>query len=198
MKESDHVAETTGEQSMTASDEPTFSVELFVQSVSPGPGHSHQDSVVETLTALATDGLFDAPAVHVWGDQLVADSVTVTHTETGKFLHDRLESFWDWAASSGVSLEPMFGRRTVRSEMTGESYRALSVPTVTLAEYTDGALTNVTPHVADGLARTVSDRLTALADATATDRISILTGPLASDSNDPDATGTNPIVLARK
>jgi hypothetical protein len=198
MRQSDHVDETTGERSKTTRDESDFAVELFVQSVSPGPGHSHQDSVIEALTALATDGLFDAPAVHVWGDQLVADSVTVTHTETGKFLHERLESFWDWAASSGVSLEPMFGRRTVRSEMTGESYRALSVPTVTLAEYTDGALTNVTPHVADGHSRTVSDRLAALADATSTNDASILTGPLAGDPNDPDATGTNPIVLARK
>ena len=141
-------------------------VELFVRSLSPQSGRSPAVTQLEGLRALADEGAIDL-SVSVWGRE-VGLSTTAARTDAGQFVLDRVAAFREWADARGVCVESFFETREVESELTGESYTALLLPMVCLAEYRDEKLRHVAPYTTDSAVHTVADRVTALEAAVRT------------------------------
>ncbi|WP_276272874.1 HTH domain-containing protein [Haloarcula litorea] len=143
-------------------------VELLVRSLLPDGYHRQQQDRLDRVDALVADGTFDARSVEVWGDQVPATRAAV-RSARGEGIVARVAAFREWAAKNGVSLAPAFAVREVDDSISGEQYRAMRVPAVTLAEFADGRLVCVTPHAGDGGVTTVADRLAALDAGTGTE-----------------------------
>lgn len=137
-------------------------MELLVGSLAPHGSMAEQEALIERLENLEHSGTADV-AVRVWGRRVCPEGPTA-RTDAGRFALDRLAAFRAWAATSGRSLEPFFRTEQHRSALTGESYPAVLLPSVTLAEFSGDELTFVTPHVAGGRAVSVTERLDALAE----------------------------------
>jgi len=138
-------------------------VELFVRSLSPGTGRSPTETQLNRLRQLADEGSVDL-SVSVWGRE-VGLSTTAARTDAGEFVLDRVASFREWADAHDVCVEPFFETREVESGLTGESYTALVLPVVCLAEYRDDDLCHVAPYTTGSAVHTVADRVSALEDA---------------------------------
>jgi len=115
---------------MTAKGTPR--VELFVRSLSPDSARAPADEHLDRLRRLADRGAIDL-AVTVWGRE-VGLSTTAARTDPGTAVLDRVAAFRAWADDQGVSVEPFFRTREVRSDLTGEAYDALVLPVACLAE----------------------------------------------------------------
>lgn len=103
----------------------------------------------------------DGYTVHVWGRRICPDA-PVADTDIGRFVLGRIETFEDWARRSGLSIGSFFDTREVHSSITDESYTAITVPSIALAEFRGDELRRVTPHSDGGTVRTVDDHLDAL------------------------------------
>lgn len=145
----------------TDSDHGRLRVELHVRSLAPRAGHRQQERVIDRLEELESNGQVDEFSIDVWGKQ-VGLSSAAARTDAGRFVLDRVESFREWAAENGCSVESFFETRHVTSQVTDEQYTALVLPSLTLAEYRDGDLSYVAPCSDDGDATTVHDRLDVL------------------------------------
>jgi hypothetical protein len=144
---------------MTSEDAPTpVTVELHVRSLAPQGGRDQQESAIERLDRLATDGRIDEFSVDVWGQQ-VSLSTASARTDAGRAVLDRVEAFREWADETGRSVESFFETRRVASEITDQQYVSLVLPTLTLAEYRDGDLSFVAPCSDGGTVTTVTDRI---------------------------------------
>lgn len=136
-------------------------MELLVGSLAPPCSMAEQEALIERLDRLERSGTVAEVTVRVWGRRVCPEGPTA-RTDAGRFALDRLAAFGAWAEESGQSLEPFFRREQHRSALTGESYPAVLLPTVTLAEFRGDELVHVTPHVVDGRAVSVAERLDAL------------------------------------
>lgn len=135
--------------------------ELFVRSLSPASARSPAGEQRRRLRDLAErDGLSDL-SVTVWGRE-VGLSTTAARTEPGSLVLERVAAFRKWAEQRGVSMDPFFESREVRSELTGEEYVSLVLPTSCLAEYEDGDLVHVAPYCAESAVCSVADRVSSL------------------------------------
>jgi hypothetical protein len=132
-------------------------VEVYVRSLSPD-GSPTQQALFDQLNALSREGVIDYWTVHVVGKEVCPE--TATSTEPGQFICERIQQFKEWAAEEDVSFGSFFERRRVSSEMTGEEYDTVVLPSVTLAEFDrEGALQFVTPCFVEGQQVTPSARL---------------------------------------
>lgn len=127
------------------SEEETVTVDLFVRSLAPIQGRERQEALLGRLEQLTTDGQVDEFSVHVWGDAVATDSA-LAKTDAGKGVRTLVASFRQWALAENVSVEQFFEKREVSSSMTGDSYSALTLPSVAIAEYEDGELVGMGPH----------------------------------------------------
>lgn len=147
---------------------PPDTIEAYVRSLSP-EGSPHQGPIFEQLDRLSGDGLIDYWTVHVVGDRVCPD--TASSTQPGQFICDRIQQFTDWADQHEVSFGRYFERRTVSSELTGEEYETMVLPTVTLAEFDeDDSLRFVSPCFDGETQHTPMDRLERLLEVDAEDR----------------------------
>jgi DNA-binding Lrp family transcriptional regulator len=150
-------------------EEPTApALELYVRSLSADTVHGPRESVLERLSRLEREGVAAEYTVHVWGRRVSPE--TAARTEAGRFLLDRIERFRDRSRRNATSTRSFFEPHEVTSSITGESYTAVTVPSLALAEFRDGALRRVTPSADGGTVRTVEDHLDAIEAAGATDR----------------------------
>jgi DNA-binding Lrp family transcriptional regulator len=150
-------------------EEPTTpALELYVRSLSADTVHGPRESVLERLSRLEREGVVAEYTVHVWGRRVSPE--TAARTEAGRFLLDRIERFRDRSRRNATSTRSFFEPHEVTSSITGESYTAVTVPSLALAEFRDGALRRVTPSADGGTVRTVEDHLDAIEAAGATDR----------------------------
>jgi hypothetical protein len=111
-------------------------------------------------------------SVSVWGRE-VGLSTTAARTDAGEFVLDRVAAFREWADAHDVCVETFFETREVDSGLTGESYTALVLPVVCLAEYRDDEVHHVAPYTTGSAVHTVADRISALetaVDVPSTDR----------------------------
>lgn len=138
------------------------SLNLFVRSLSPAeaPGTDH----VARVRALAADGRAADATVTVWGHE-VGLAETPRRTATGRFLLERVAAVRAWADERGVEVAPFFRVREVAAEVTGETHAAIRLPIRCLAEYRNGEVVYVTPHLAGERTVTVADRLAELETA---------------------------------
>lgn len=139
----------------------TPTVELFVRSLTPQG--TDQESILERLDRMQAAGQIDDYSVTVWGDRIALDS-TFAETAAGRQLLDRIDEFEQWATTEGVSLDGCFETKQVDSMVLDSSTRERCLPVRVMAEYENGELRSVTPHVDGDETRTVSDRLDELAD----------------------------------
>jgi hypothetical protein len=142
-------------------------VRLFVRSGSPSGERGRPSEIVDRLETLRREDVVREYSVSVWGRE-VGLSTPTTGSGDGRAVLERVAALRSWAAEAGVELEGFQRRETTAP--TGETHTALALPAVVLAEYTDGALSNVVPHAAEGRTRTVDDRLEALSSAQPPDR----------------------------
>lgn len=138
-----------------------LTVELYVRSLCGEAAKEPQEAVIERLSRLEREGVLDGYTVRVWGRRICPDTAAAD-TEAGRFVLDRLEAFEDWATEAGTSIQSFFDTDEVDSSITGESYDAITVPTLTLAEFRGETLRWVSPCADGGTVHTVSDRLDAL------------------------------------
>lgn len=118
-------------------------VEVYVRSLSP-EGTPQQQAIFDRLNALSMEGVIDYWTVHVVGKEVCPE--TATSTDPGQFICERIHQFKSWAEDDDVSFGSFFERRRVSSEMTGEEYDTVDIPSVTLAEFDrEGTLLFVTP-----------------------------------------------------
>lgn len=162
---------------MTTSDTGEITLELAVRTLSPRGCQRRQNEVVRRLNALAERGVVDDVSVSVWGDR-VATTTADAETDHGREVLDAVASFREWADDHGLSVDPFFETRESHSEFTGESYAALELPAMVLAEYRDGELSWVSPCVDGEEAYTVGDRLATL-EGTAVDHAGATGTPVA-------------------
>ncbi|WP_136716294.1 HTH domain-containing protein [Halorientalis salina] len=138
-------------------DEPVR-VELYVRSLLAGQARSQQDEAIERLAALEDAGVIDESQLVIWGRQAPA-SPAEARTDAGVFARNRVTVFSEWASANGLSVEEQFQRRTVDSAISGETYRAVRFPVMTLAEYHGKDLTFVAPANGPETTYAVQDRL---------------------------------------
>lgn len=143
-------------------------VELYVRSLCSDGTMSPQETVIRRLSRLERDGIVDEYSVHVWGRR-VSPNTAAADTDAGRFVLDRIEAFRAWAEDAEMSVQSFFDTDEVDSSITGESYDAITVPTLTLAEFRGDELRWVTPCADGGTVYTVSDRLDALEAENGTD-----------------------------
>ncbi|WP_255196124.1 HTH domain-containing protein [Halorarius litoreus] len=84
-----------------------------------------RDRVREVQSRLQDAGV--EVTVDHWGRRIPWDDA--------REAHDAFETFAEWAASEGVSLEPAFQRSCHTSHYTGEAVEVLVPPVVTLVAY---------------------------------------------------------------
>lgn len=142
-------------------------VEVYVRSLSP-EGTPQQQAIFDRLDALSAEGVIDYWTVHVVGREVCPE--TATSTGPGQFICERIRQFKAWADDAGVSFGSFFERREVSSEMTGEEYDTVDIPSVTVAEFDrEGSLQFVTPCFDGERQLTPEARLDELVDASADD-----------------------------
>lgn len=153
---------------MDRDESPPDTIEAYVRSLSP-EGSPQQGPIFERLNRLSGEGLIDYWTVHVVGDTVCPD--TAASTQPGQFICNRIQQFTEWADEQEVSFGRYFERRTVSSELTGEEYETMVLPTVTLAEFDeDDSLRFVSPCFDGETQRTPMDRLEQLLAGDAEDR----------------------------
>lgn len=136
-------------------------LELYVRSLHPGTAGDRQETVIERLQELEREGVVDASQVLVWGDRMPG-SPAEARTDAGLFALNRAAVFAEWADRNGFSVDE-FEHQHIESRLLGESYRTLSVPVMTLAEFEGGDLRFVAPVSGPEGTVTVLDRLDRLA-----------------------------------
>lgn len=138
-------------------------VELAVRSLGPTGRQSHQDAAIERLEALESRGAIADFDVSVWGKRVGLDDASAGTRPARKIL-STVETFEGWAERNDYAIGPFFETKRIRSELTGEDYRALELPTMTLAEYRGDELEWVSPCLdpATDTTYTVQDRIEAL------------------------------------
>lgn len=137
-------------------------VELFVRSLSPAGARDRPASVVARLESLVEANRIEDYAVRLWGPELPLTQPLVGH-ERAEALLEEVAAFRSWAADHDVALDAFETREA--SAYTGETYAALSLPVMALAEYADGELVCVTPCTTEDGPLTVADRLALLEEA---------------------------------
>jgi len=137
----------------------TTRVELFVRSLSPAGARDRPAAVIDRLDALVEAGHLDNHSVFVWGTE-VGLSTSVAGPERTELVLDRVGQFRAWAADRNAALAGVETREA--STLTGETYTALSLPVLALAEYDGDRLVGVAPCRTEHENRTVEGRLEAL------------------------------------
>lgn len=129
-------------------------VKLFVRA-DPELGCEEQKQVVvDRLDDLETTGRIDDYEVNVWTKAIrVAGPLEGTTYYRRVFGH--FTEFQQWAVKESVALKSAFNVEVVDCEITDDSYRVLSLPSICLAVYEDGDLCGVYPHVDGDTTRTI-------------------------------------------
>lgn len=133
-------------------------IELYVRSLLPSGAHERQKAVIEQLQRLQREEQIEDFSVIVWGKQVARDSAAA-HTEEGQYILNRVAEFKQWALSNNVSLESFYQTGTVDNEVTEDSYTAITLPVMGLAEYHSGELQHVAPCTHGDVVHTIMDRL---------------------------------------
>jgi hypothetical protein len=142
--------------------------ELWIRSFAPVGGDERQEAAVQRLQELHDEDRLADLTVRMWGKKLRRSSAA-TYTEEGQVVVERFETFREWAAAEDRSLTPFFEERAESCEFTGESDDVIVLPSVALAEFRDGDLVHLAPHVDGDRRVSVEDRIDELREAAPAD-----------------------------
>ncbi len=139
-------------------------VKLFLRA-DPELGCERQkQAVIDQLETLAARGQIDDYEVNIWTKEIRL-SGPLEGTRYYQTVIDHFTAFQEWADETGVMLNAAFKTQSVDCEITGETYRVLSLPCICLAVYEDGELCAVYPHASGEMSQTASSCLEQLASA---------------------------------
>ncbi|EMA29969.1 HTH domain-containing protein [Haloarcula japonica] len=141
-----------------------FRVELFVRSLCPEDATQQQHYVLDRLQALEDAGRIEELSILIWGRRI--EPQLAQRTAKGRHLLERLSMFEQWERDSDASLDAFDWQHPVTNMVSDESVNVITLPTLALAEYADGALQHVAPCTRDGTVHRVADRVSHLADTT--------------------------------
>lgn len=146
---------------ISESDNTNYTVTLFVRA-DPELGCERQkQAAIEQLETLAAEGRIAGYDVHVW-TKAIRLRGPLEGTAYYRRVIEHIETFQQWADHEPVRLSPAFKLQTVDCEITDETYRVLSLPSICIAVYEDGELCAVYPHSTDETQRTASSCLNEL------------------------------------
>lgn len=148
---------------MDATEREDVRVELAVRSLGPGGRHAQQDDVIDRLRTLSEAGGLAEFDVSVWGKRIGLDDAG-SETGPGREILSTVETFEEWADENDYSIGTFFQTKRVRSPIAREDFRALELPTMTLAEYRGDDLHWVSPCLdpTTDTVYTVHDRVAAI------------------------------------
>ena len=146
---------------ISANDTTNYTVKLFVRA-DPELGCERQkQAALEKLETLDDDGRIDSYEIHAWTKEIRVRG-PLEGTDYYENVFDHIEAFQQWADEESVRLNTAFKLQSVDCEITDETYRVLSLPSICIAVYEDGELCSVYPHSTDEGCRTAGSCLTEL------------------------------------
>ncbi len=146
---------------ISESDNTNYTVKLFVRA-DPELGCERQkQAVLEQLKTFDAEGRIDSYEINVWTKEIRLRG-PLEDTAYYQNIFDHIDAFQQWADTHGVRLNTAFKMQSVDCEITGETYRVLSLPSICLAVYEDGKLCAVYPHSTDDHNQTASSCLNEL------------------------------------
>lgn len=135
-------------------------LDLYVRSL-VGPGnHGEQDDLLAAAARLERAGAVEETRFTVLGDKLCRCGRCATTRPTREHLRE-IDRWRAWAESADATL--LLDEHPVRSSITGQEYRYVVPPTVTLVSRVDGDIEAVYPSRRDGSVTTPADYLDAAA-----------------------------------
>ena len=138
---------------ISESDNTNYTVTLFVRA-DPALGCERQkQAVLEKLETLKAEDQIAAYDVHIWSKAIRLRGPLEETTYYQRVL-GHIEAFQQWADQEPVRLNPAFKLQTVDCEITDETYRVLSLPSICIAVYEDDELCAVYPHSTEDGCRT--------------------------------------------
>lgn len=121
----------------------THHVRAFIRSLAPAPGqHDSRATVLAELQSAVQSGHIDSSEVTVLGKQICRCQSCQNCTEATSVL-ETADALAGWREDGLRSTG--FRERTVSSQMTGEEYRVLVPPELSIGVYVDDALVGVFP-----------------------------------------------------
>ncbi|MDG5774890.1 HTH domain-containing protein [Haloarculaceae archaeon H-GB2-1] len=149
--------------------QPIPRIELYVRSLLPDGAHERQETVIERLQEFSQTDRIEGFSVIAWGKQIAPESAAAA-TEEGRYILNRIAEFKQWALSNTVSLESFYQRRTVASEASDGTYRAIRLPVMGMAEYVGDELRHVAPCTSGDVVHTIVKRLDQIESGVAMER----------------------------
>lgn len=146
---------------ISESEQPGRTVKLFLRADPELGCEAQKQAVLERLEALEADGQIDSYDVSIWTKE-IRISGALEGTSYYRRVFDHFCAFQKWADEESVRLRSAFKIQSVDCEITDETYRVLSLPSICLAVYDEDDLCAVYPHSDDGTAKTVSNCLDSL------------------------------------
>jgi len=135
-----------------------YRVKLFVRA-DPELGCERQkQAVLEQLETLDQEDRIDSYEIHVWTKEIRMRG-PLEGTGYYQNVFDHIEAFQEWADEASVQLNSAFNMQSVDCEITDETYRVLSLPSICIAVYEDSELCAVYPHSTDDECRTAGSCL---------------------------------------
>lgn len=132
-------------------------VEVFVRSLAPPlGGHTSQESLIETLLELQREGELSSVEVTVWGDGVCPDGC-YAETVAGNEVLEQAMELKRWAEGVEPDVEIPFEETHVSSSVTGETFRKIVLPQITVGVYDEGGIALVLPARVDGEHHRVAD-----------------------------------------
>jgi len=135
-----------------------YRVKVFVRA-DPELGCERQkQAVVDQLETLDANGEIASYEVDIWA-KAIRTRGPLEGTAYYQRVFDHIEAFQQWADDESVQLNSAFNIESVDCEITGETYRVLSLPSICIAVYEDDDLCAVYPHSTDETVQTASSCL---------------------------------------
>lgn len=132
-------------------------IDVYVRSLLPPPGAKEaQNETLARLREAVEAGPVTDLSVHVWGERLCVCE-TCLGTEAGREYLETVREFERWGDSYGATVGSYFEHTSLTASVTGETYRGIVPPRLTVALYVDGSLQGVFPTRFEDSAYTVRD-----------------------------------------
>jgi len=148
---------------ISESDNTNCTVKLFIRA-DPELGCERQkQAVLERLETLEAEGRIDSYEIQVW-TKAIRIRGPLEGTAYYQTVFEHIEAFQQWADEQSVQLNSAFKIQSVDCEITDETYRVLSLPSICLAVYEDDELCAVYPHSTDEQCLTASRCLSELGE----------------------------------
>jgi hypothetical protein len=135
-------------------------IDIIFRSLAPSQGlHDKRGDILKRVERAAESSVLDVYDITVVGEGLCLCDDCAT-TRIARHMHETLRTL---RHGGSKDIEPTgFVERPVDSQMTGEHYRLLVPPEVSLAVYVDDSLRGVFPATVGGSSVSVDDFLDAL------------------------------------